>query len=245
MRKIFMLLASLCFCFGEEKIYATFEVLAKNSSKLAFESSGIVSSVNVDVSDTLKKGDVLARLENSSELIALQKAKNDLALAVTAKNFALNTLKKFEKVKDVTSKQNFDEAKFSYDKAALDEQSAKIAIKNIENILDKKQLKAPFDAVVVQKNVEVGEGVGAVMQSAFIINSSDSKLLIAIDEKFANAVKAGDRFIFKLDGEANEQSAEISLVYPIIEPKNRKFYSEAYVKGIKPGLFGEGYVVAK
>ena len=88
----------MIFCilsFAAEEIFADFEVYAKQSSKLAFESSGKVDKIFVDVSSHVKKGDVLASLDQTSLEIALKKAKNDLALAKNAKEFAKSTFNKF------------------------------------------------------------------------------------------------------------------------------------------------------
>ena len=130
------------FSFAREEIFADFEVYAKQSSKLAFESSGKVDKIFVDVSSHVKKGDTLASLDQTSLEIALKKAKNDLALAKNAKEFAKNTFNKFSQVKDVTSKQEFDEVKYKFDEAALRVESAQIAILNADDHLKKAVLKA-------------------------------------------------------------------------------------------------------
>ena len=137
------------FSFASEEIFADFEVYAKQSSKLAFESSGKVDKIFVDVSSRVKKGDVLASLDQTSLEIALKKAKNDLALAKNAKEFAKNTFSKFSQVKEVTSKQEFDEVKYKFDEAALRVQAAEIAILNADDHLKKAVLKAPFDGVIL------------------------------------------------------------------------------------------------
>ena len=226
------------FSFAGEEIFADFEVYAKQSSKLAFESSGKVDKIFVDVSSHVKKGDVLASLDQTSLEIALKKAKNDLALAKNAKEFAKSTFNKFSQVKDVTSKQEFDEVKYKFDEAALRVQAAEIAILNADDHIKKAVLKAPFDGVIASKNVELGESASP-LQPAFVLNSEEAKILIAIDEKYANLVKVGDIFKFKLDA-TNE---EIALIYPEIKRETRKFYAQAYDSGLKPGMFGQGKVI--
>ena len=44
----------------------------------------------------------------------------------------------------------------------------------------------------------------------FVLNSEEAKILIAIDEKYANLVKVGDIFKFKLDA-TNEKKRLKSL----------------------------------
>lgn len=230
------------FSFASEEIFADFEVYAKQSSKLAFEGSGKVDKIFVDVSSHVKKGDVLAILDQSSLEIALKKAKNDLELAKNASEFAKNTLNKFTQVRDVTSKQEFDEVKYKFDEAALRVESAQIAILNADDHLKKALLKAPFDGVIASKNVELGESASP-LQPAFVLNSEEAKILIAIDEKYANLVKVGDTFKFKLDATNEEKEVKIALIYPEIKRETRKFYAQAYDVGMKPGMFGQGKVI--
>ena len=230
------------FSFAAEEIFADFEVYAKQSSKLAFESSGKVDKIFVDVSSHVKKGDTLASLDQTSLDIALKKAKNDLALAKNANEFAKSTFNKFSQVKDVTSKQEFDEVKYKFDEAALRVQAAEIAILNADDHLKKALLKAPFDGVIASKNVELGESASS-LQPAFVLNSEEAKILIAIDEKYANLVKVGDTFKFKLDATSEEKEVKIALIYPEIKRETRKFYAEAYDVGMKPGMFGQGKVI--
>jgi len=220
------------FSFAAEEIFADFEVYAKQSSKLAFESSGKVDKIFVDVSSHVKKGDTLASLDQTSLEIALKKAKNDLALAKNA-----STFNKFSQVKDVTSKQEFDEVKYKFDEATLRVQAAEIAILNADDHLKKSVLKAPFDGVIASKNVELGESASP-LQPAFVLNSEE-----AIDEKYANLVKVGDIFKFKLDATNEEKEVKIALIYPEIKRETRKFYAQAYDSGLKPGMFGQGKVI--
>jgi len=230
------------FSFASEEIFADFEVYAKQSSKLAFESSGKVDKIFVDVSSHVKKGDTLAILDQSSLEIALKKAKNDLELAKNASEFAKNTLNKFTQVRDVTSKQEFDEVKYKFDEAILRVQSTQIAILNAQDRLKKAVLKAPFDGVIASKNVELGESASP-LQPAFVLNSNEVKILIAIDEKYANLVKIGDTFKFKLDAISEEKEVKIALIYPEIKRETRKFYAQAYDMSLKPGMFGQGRVL--
>ena len=121
-------------------------------------------------------------------------------------------------------------------------QAAEIAILNADDHLKKAILKAPFDGVIASKNVELGESASP-LQPAFVLNSEEAKILIAIDEKYANLVKVGDTFKFKLDATNEEKEVKIALIYPEIKRETRKFYAEAYDVGMKPGMFGQGKVI--
>lgn len=243
--KIFTFLFVSIFLYADDFVYASFDVVAKNSSKLSMQSIGIVDKIYVDIGDKVKKGDILLKLKNESELIMLQKAENELKLANISKNHAKNTLDKFENVKNVTSKQVYENAKFDFDSASLQFDKAKIAIKNAKDMLDKKILKAPYDGIISAKFIEVGEGVGGVMQPLFNIFSYPSvKLVLSFDEKYKDIVKVGQKFIYNID-DKKDQIAKIDMIYPNIDKKTRKIYAEVYTSNLTPGGFGEGKIEIK
>lgn len=229
MRKIVLIFVLASSLFGGE-IFATFDVVPVKSAKLAMQSSGIVASVSANVGDMVKKGDVLARLDSSSEEIALE-------LAKTAFAFAVSSFEKVKSAKSVSSKQSFDEARLRLDEARLN-------VKKIEDMIDKKSLKAPFDAIIADKFIEVGDGVAQVAQPLFLIQSyPKNKLLIGIGSAHMGLVKIGDEFKFIQHGKP--KSVQITAIHPNINPKNQKFYVEAICDGLTVGEFGEGSVVVK
>lgn len=240
--KIFIFFCMLCELNAEDFVYASFDVVAKNSSKLAMQSIGIVDKIYVDVGDRVKKGDVLLELKNESEQIMLQKAQNDLKLALTSKDHAKSTLDKFDNVRNVTSKQVYENAKFDFDSASLKAQSAQIAIKNAKDMLDKKVLKAPYNGVISAKFIDVAEGVSGSAQPLFAMFSyPEVKLVLSFDEKYKNIVKVGQKFIYSVD-DKKDQVAKIDMIYPRIDEKTRKIYAEVYTTNLTPGAFGEGKI---
>jgi len=213
-----------------QDIYATFSVIAKKSANLAFNSSGIVAKVNVDIGSIVKKDDILASLQNSdlkavyqSSLIALKYAKKDYERQL--------------KVKDVIDKARFDAFAFKFE-------SAKAKAKYQKALLDKTYLKAPFDGQIFYKAVEVGDAVsGMAPRTIFKIQSLHKrKLIVKFDQKYWNIVKVGDSFKYKVDGSKQEFIGKISKIYPNIETKTNQAIAEVETKDLKPGLFGTGYI---
>lgn len=245
MRKVLFLLFAFLSLRAEE-IYASFDVYALHQSKLAFESGGIVKEIKIEPSSVVKKGDVLITLENSSELIGLQNARNQLALAEIAFKNAQSKMHKFKEVQSMIDTQSFEDIEASFKRASLELESAKINVKHYENLLDKKSLKAPFDGVVAAKFVELGQGVAPISQAVLELYSyPEVKLVLSFDEKYKDKVKVGQNYRFKLKGQDKEQSGKISLVYPSVEPKTRKIFAEVKSSHLSPGLFGEGFIIAE
>ena len=142
MKKLF-LLAFCALALWAEEIYASFDVYAINQSKLAFEVGGIVKEIKVAVSQKVKKGDILIVLNNSSELIGLKNAKNELGLAQIAYNNAKSKRDKFKQVQNVIDKQSFEDITASFKQAELNLAKAKINVERYEDALEKKDFRAP------------------------------------------------------------------------------------------------------
>ena len=227
MKKLIILMIFCIFSFAAEEIFADFEVYAKQSSKLAFESSGKVDKIFVDVSSHVKKGDTLASLDQTSLEIALKKAKNDLALAKNAKEFAKSTFNKFSQVKDVTSKQEFESAKNTYsaNSAKIKELEAQIKQTNIELSTAKinlgyTKITAPRDGTVVSVQVEEGQTVNANQTTPTIVNIADLshvKMKMQIAEGDITKIKVGT-----------------PVEYSILSEPTKKF--QTTVSSIDPGL---------
>lgn len=229
MKKILLCMIFFIPAFTQE-IFATYDVIAKQEAKLAMQSSGIVIQMHADVGDVVKKGDLLASLDTSSEEIALE-------LANAAFEFAQSSFDKAKTAKSVSSKQSFDEAKFNFEQA-------KIRLKQIKDVISKKRLIAPFDGIIAARFVDVGDGVAAISQPLFLLQSHpEVKLLIGIDASYAFKVKLKDEFKFIKD--KKEFLVKIDTIAPNINPANQKIYLHATTSGLLVGDFGEGYLVIK
>jgi RND family efflux transporter MFP subunit len=128
--------------------------------------SGVVQAVNVAVGERVRQGQVLLRLDER-----IYAGRVDEAAAMVARNKedaaeAQRDLKRVQELYDrtVISISELDQAKLRQARAAaqLKESQARQrqAQKNREDTL----LRAPFDAVVVARQVEPGQAVAATLQ---------------------------------------------------------------------------------
>lgn len=233
MRNVKKIVWGLLLCMAglqAQDVYATFTVEAKKSANLAFTSSGTVDKVLVDVSSEVKKGDLLAELQNYD-------LKAVLNIAQTALRFAKKEYERQLKVKKLLDASKFDSYLFKYENA-----KAQVIYK--QALLDKTILKAPFDGVIIEKSVEVGDVVsGAMIRTVFKIQSKhERKLLISFDQKYWKEIKVGQTFHYQLDGNNQKYEGKISKIYPYADSGNRKIKAEIMVRDFIVGLFGEGYI---
>ena len=230
MKKIII---SSLFCVASlfsNSIYATFDVVAYKSANVAFTSGGIIDKISVDIGSIVKQNDELAKV-NNDDLEAM------LNVYQTTLKYAKKDYDRQVQIKKIIDKAKFDSYENTY-------RSAQAQVKYQKAILDKTILKAPFDALVISKEIELGDVVsGQQPKTAFTLQSIHKrKLILQFDQKYHNVVKVGDSYSYKLDGDTNDYSGTISKVYPYANTQTRKIKAEVLVDDIVVGLFGDGYI---
>ena len=231
MTRIILSVLLLALNLQAEEIYATFSVEAKQHADLAFTSSGTVEKVNIEVASAVKKGDILAELNNNDLKAALH-------IAQTALKYAQRDYQRQTKVKKLVDASKFDSYVFKYE-------SAKAQLAYQQALLDKTQLKAPFNGVIYDKSIEVGDVVsGAMIRTVMKIQSLKSrKLVLEVDQKYWKVLKVGQIFKYSIDGDSEKYKGEITKIYPYANSANRKIKAEVLAEDFTPGLFGDGYIV--
>jgi membrane fusion protein (multidrug efflux system) len=234
MKKIIVLALVLYFTNANAKeIYATFTVHAKQSANLAFNYSGIIKELHVDIMSVVKKDDILATLA-SEDLVATNNASK-----VTLKYAILD----HKRHQDLYKKNLIDKALL--DKYAMAYEAIKAKI-NLENaIYNKTILRAPFDGVITKRMIELGDVVsGQMIKTAFNLQSEHARILVVeFDQKYNSDVNIGDTFLYKVDGDNKQYEGKIYRIYPEVNSDNRKIGLQVIAKDLKVGLFGEGKII--
>jgi len=232
MKKL-LLLGLLSLALNAKEIYATFDVVANQKANIAFNASGVVEEILVDIGSKVKKGDIVAKLDNNDTLAQLKIAQNSY-------KFAKKDLDRQYRVKNIIEEAKLDSYRNKYN-------TAKFQLNYQQTLFDRTYLKAPFDGVVSDQKIEVGDVVsGMMLTTAFVIDSDDDiRLLLKFDSKYWKELKVGDKFRYTLDGDTQEYNGTISKIYPTIDPKTRMMKAEVVAKDIPIGLFGTGYIVTE
>ncbi len=248
MRKIIFTLIALVASLSASEIYATFNIQADKSANLAFYTGGIVNKIYVDVSSDVKKGDKLIELQNDDLKAALRMAKASLDDAKLTLKFAKKDYERQLLIKDLIDEAKFDQYLLTYErtKIAVAQSQANLAYQ--QSLLDRTILLAPFDGVIFERSVEVGDVVsGMMLRTIFKIQSKEMrKLILEFDQKYWKVVKVGDEVRYTVNGDSNTYKGKISKLYPDANSNNAKMQAEVRATNFVVGLFGEGYIaVAK
>lgn len=229
MKKLLIVLFIMVQSLIAEEVYATFDVVSEKSSELGLSISGVVSALHVDVGDTVKKGDLLLSLHNEQEKKALEIAQKNA-------EHSQKTYARYAAIADVIDKEKMENYVYDRDITLLTAQDKKI-------IVQKTELRAPYDLVVTKKLTELGNIVlGSQTKLLSVASTHDVKLVLKFDEKYWQKVKAGQKFTYTVDGSASKYEGKITKIYPTIIASTREMQAEVKTTALMPGLFGTGMI---
>ena len=247
MRKLLFVLVFLFASAQAENVYATFNVVPNKTADTAFYASGVVEKIYVDINSKVKKGQKLAELQNNDLQASVDMAKASLSDAKIALDFSKKDYEREKKVQNLVDEATFDRFRLAYERAQAAVTNAQANLKYKQTLLNNSILYAPFDGIITDKKVEIGDVVSSMMlKTAFTIQSvSSRKLIVEFDQAYWKNVKVGNTFRYKLDGDTKEHTGKISKIYSVSSSTNRKMKAEVMANDIMVGLFGDGIIVTK
>ena len=219
-----------------KKVDATGEIFATELIDVGAQVSGQIKKLYVKLGDQVKKGDMIASIDSSTQQNSIDNKEAQLAIykaQLESAKVALNIAKtQFDREnalfsKNATSKQEFESAKntFSANSAKIKELEAQIKQTNIELSTAKinlgyTKITAPRDGTVVSVQVEEGQTVNANQTTPTIVNIADLshvKMKMQIAEGDITKIKVGT-----------------PVEYSILSEPTKKF--QTTVSSIDPGL---------
>ncbi len=213
-------------------------VVAQRKAAVSSKSTGRLAFLGVEEGSRVKKGQVLASLENEDLIAArdqaiaqVKQAEADLG---TSRAEAVDAGLQYRRYKtlviqDLVAKQDFDTADARDKKALAGVAAAQARIKvaqaglaNAQAALEYTYIRAPFDGVVTTKYAEVGEVVApfgaAVNARAAVVTMADlNSLMVEVDvaESNLDKVRLGQPCEISLDAIPDRRFAgEVHMIVP-------------------------------
>lgn len=171
-------------------------VVARRKAAVASKGTGRLIYLGVEEGDEVKKGQVIARLEDDDVTAALNRAKEDMRVAEADLHDAKQSLERQRilKQKDFVAAADYDAAEARYKRVVAAIESARASVKEAEAAVGYTRIVAPFDGTVLSKNADVGEMVaplaGAASSRAAVVTMADmSSLEVEADVSEANLTR--------------------------------------------------------
>ncbi|HEY1266512.1 MAG TPA: efflux RND transporter periplasmic adaptor subunit [Candidatus Binatia bacterium] len=183
-------------------------VAARRKAAVASKGTGQLVYLGVEEGDTVKKGQVIARLEDRDVMATLARAKQNMRMSEADLHDAKQSLER-QKIllkKNLVAQADYDAAEARYNRVVASIESARSAVKEAETAVEYTRIVAPFDGTVLNKNADVGEIVaplaGAVSSRAAVVTIADlSSLEVEADVAEANLTRvfSGQPCVVTLD----------------------------------------------
>jgi cobalt-zinc-cadmium efflux system membrane fusion protein len=207
--------------------------------------SGVVTAVLADLGQTVKQGQVLAVIASSglseqrSELLSAQRR---LALAATT----LDRERRLWQDK-ISAEQDYLLAKQAMSEAEIAVQNARQKLSAFGagaasgSDLNRLELRAPFDGIVMEKHLALGE---AVKEDANVFTISDLSTVwaeIAVPPKDLNLVRVGETVTVKASSFDAQANGKITYVGSLLGEQTRTAKARVALanpdRAWRPGLF--------
>ncbi len=210
-----------------ELIYSTGSLLPDEEVELAFETSGKVVGLFFEEGSRVKKGDLLAKI-------------NDKPLQ--AQLLKLQAQEKLSEEKEFRQRQLLDRdaiSRESYDQVATELQSIQADIMLIEARIAETELRAPFDGIVGLRLISEGAFAGTQTKIVRLVKVSPLKIEFSVNEKYAGEVSPGFPITFEFPDNALKYHANVYAVDPKVDINTRTITVRALYPNkneeLKPG----------
>ena len=210
----------------EETYTSTIQAYVKNN--IAPQTAGRISKILVDIGDFVKKGQVVAEMDQTQLAQVELQLKNNEA--------ELNRLRGLYEVGGL-SKSDLEAIEMAYS----------VSKTQYDNLKENATLVSPIDGVITARNYDAGD-MYAMSAPLYVVEQiKPVKILVAISESDYSKVEKGDSVEITADAIPGKTFyGKINKIYPTVDPATRTFTVEVVVDNnyntLRPGMFARAKV---
>ncbi|WP_235010962.1 MULTISPECIES: efflux RND transporter periplasmic adaptor subunit [Aquimarina] len=240
---------------GGEKV-RTFSGTAQTDKiiDLSFRNTGIITQFDIKLGQKVKKGQLLAKLDNVQSRLAYEQSVSQLNSAASQMNTAKLSLNRVRSLyeKGSSSLSDFEAAKNSFKTAQESHESAKRGVDIQQEQILYGYLYAPEDGVIAAITSEIDENVSSGQAVAILNAGADMEITLGIPESVINRVKEEMEVTVNFTSIENKKfKAKVTEVSPAVDSNTATYPVRVTVinptTDIKSGMaanvtfdFGEG-----
>ena len=180
-----------------DEIPITGRLVPNEEVELSFETSGKITDIFFTEGSDVKKGDLLAKVNDSHLQAQLKRLEAQVPLAED-RVYRQNALLQ----RDAVSKEAYEQVKTELATLNADIEKVKAEIRMTE-------LRAPFDGTIGLRQVSVGAFASGSTVVARLTNVTPIKVEFSVPERYAGDIKKGTNLEFKVDGKLQPFNAKV------------------------------------
>ncbi len=213
-------------------------------TKLGFEKNGIIRTFNYKPGDLVPEGELICSLQKTENEIRIRHCEAKVAEANSSLSLAKNRLERATQKYELggTSKSLYEEALLEYEKSTHQLETAKIELENAKHDLLKCDLFAPYEGILGNKYVEVGETITMNTLVCDLIDVDYMIVVIGVVERDIEKLQTGQRVSIFVDAYPDREFiGTVESLAPVVEGQSRTFSVEIKVANpqnvLLPGMF--------
>ena len=194
----------------EKVVASTGNMQATETVEVGTQVSGLLSEIQVDFNDQVKKGQLLARIDPTILQQEVRSAEASLARSRAELDQANRTLARATELFDqgVATALDLETSQYQYDVASASLEQSQVNLERAERNLEYTEIRAPIDGVVIERAVELGQTVAASMSAPvlFILagDLGEMEILASVDESDIGLINHGQEVQFTVQAYPGE-----------------------------------------
>ena len=213
------------------------------------EIDGLIHAIPFEEGGRVEKEELLFSIDDTKP--AHQLAAGQAALRAAHVQLA-NTRRLFNRLRDLIERNaadqdEYDQAETNYRAAVAEVDRLEAEVELAKAHLEDTLLRAPFDGVISERLVDVGDYAQAGDHLATLFRVAQMEITFTLPERFMGRVRAGQAVMVRVSAYTNRRFAgRVYFVSPQVDESTRDFLVKATVKNLegllKPGCFGTAVV---
>lgn len=220
--------------------------IASEEIELSFRSSGIITALNAKAGKVVKKGDLIAKLDNVQANLAYEQAVSALNSAQSGMNTAKSSLERTKLLyeKGSASLSDYEAAKNSF-QSALDQFESSKRNKSIQQSqISYGYIYAPTNGIIAVTNSNINENVTAGQVIATLNSGEGININVGLPESIVNKVELGMSAMVSFSAlKITDLEANVIEIAPILDVNASTFPIELEIINpliaIKPGMIAK------
>ncbi len=213
-------------------------------------SNGYVLHWYKDIGSAVKRGDVLAEISAPEIDQELSQAEAARVQTAASAQLAKSTAERWQALrkKDAVTQQDLEERLSAYSQAKANLDAADANVGRLRKLQGFNRVLAPYDGIVTQRNIDVGDlvnaGNGGTGQALFSVAQTDPlRLYVYVPQVYAPQIKIGDAVSVTLAERAGEVfHGTVARTARAIDTLNRTMQVEIRVPNPQGALIPGSYV---
>lgn len=197
-------------------------VISLNNSELASEVEGQLRWI-AEVGTTVKKGDLIARLDRSLFDIGVRRAQADVKRLEAEVTFQKGEVARQKELSqnDFASRSRLQMTVNNHDKAQADLMAARASYDMAVRALNRSEIRAPFDGVVVERMAGVGSYLNAGSMVARFVDTAALEIHLSMPVRYLPFMK-GVKTVLVKDDFGQTANAKVRTLVPVSDFNSRQ-----------------------